>query len=123
MLTAIPNGPTWNSYSLTGLEQTSTNSFTDVAGSQFDLALCRNGNGSYSIVWKSGNSVTAQLYGSNDAATWIAVGSTVAVDTGTHTASVLFGPSQTSWYRYYKLQIEDTSGGSHGIVDVTGFAL
>jgi len=103
---------------VTPVDQASTASFVDVTGSTLDALYAANvsytilNNGAQSINWK----VLADNNSDFSAAVTVQNSATVAAaGVGTYTAA----PAP---YRYYKVQIQDTSGGQHGQSHLSGIA-
>lgn len=102
---------------LTVGSQTTTNSYVDHSGSKIDAAtkslvamVIKNTGGSNGVKWKVLGSIDDSTYVEVQAEATVAFGAT-----GTFTTA-------TPYYRYYKIQVVDASGGSHTTVTASVIA-
>ena len=97
--------------------QETTDAYADLTNSKLDAyehnTVCyviKNTDGANSIDWK--------VLGSNDDSEYVEVQAEAAVAAG----AVGTFLTATAYYRYYKVQIKATVGGSQGDADLTGHA-
>lgn len=105
-------------FQVTPADQASTASFTDVVGST--LTALYAANVSYTILNNGANSINWKVIADNDPAFSAPVtvkNSATVAAAGTDTYTAAPAP-----YSYYKVQIQDTSGGSHGQSHLFGVA-
>lgn len=117
--------------------QTSTSSYVDVSGSKIDTGA----NGEKAIAFQLSeaggvNGVTFQIVASVDDSHYTAIkgadatgtdnGSTDIAVAASGTTTAIVSPTAASGarssFRFYKVQVKDTSGGSHGSALVVGHA-
>jgi hypothetical protein len=123
------------------VSQTTTADYVPVAGSIIDLAQAPVGQATY-VVQETGlvNGITFKVQGSLDQLLWydIEVDTQNADGTGTDSSTTVDQPvvagssvitncqavgNAIVWSgRYFQVCIEDTNSGSHGTVQVNGFA-
>lgn len=99
--------------------QTTTNSFVDVAGGIIDTA--DKSNIVYTLLnAHAANSINWQVLMSVDGVTYVeaqADATIAALGVGTYVAS-----ATALAYRYFKVQVKSTVGGAHGTADLSGYA-
>lgn len=101
---------------VTGLSQLTTSSLVAVTGSQLQTSF--NQICSYYLSAAT-NNIKAQIYGSVDGVNFVAIGSPTTINAA---ASALVSVG-SGGYLYYKLYVEDATGGSHGTVTGAGFCI
>jgi hypothetical protein len=102
---------------VTPTAQASTNAYADVAGSTLDTQLF--GSVSYTLV-NAAQTITWKVLGANASDFSDAVIVQAAADV-LAAASANYSAAPAVW-RYYKVQIIDKVGGTHGTVTVRGIA-
>jgi hypothetical protein len=99
------------------VSQASTASFVTVAGADVDARPWRTVAYTISVAT---NAVTWQVLGANssDYSDAVVVQSGASVAAGANSS---YAPA-TPPYAFYRVQIQDTAGGSHGVVTIRGLA-
>lgn len=97
--------------------QTSTNSYVDVTGSKIDTysksKVC------YTILNNDlANSLNWKVLCSNDDSTYVEAQAEATITTGNSGSYT----NTLATYRYYKVQIKSTVGGSHAEAEVNGYS-